>query len=78
MLGGKSGRITAIRRMRGKRTESAAAAANNRNSREEATATPGRKAQGWDMGHPTPYSSVSPWSSAERPRKPRVQRLFEQ
>ena len=37
MLGGKSGRITGIRRMKGKRTESAAAAANNRNSREEAT-----------------------------------------
>ncbi len=48
MSGGKSGRITGIRRMKGKRTESAAAAANNRNSREEATARPTHKVPGWD------------------------------
>src|SRR5437870_7587438 len=69
MSGGKSRRITGIRRMKGKRTESAAAAANNRNSREEATARPTHKVPGWDMGHPTRYLSVSPWSSAQRPRK---------
>jgi hypothetical protein len=46
MSGGKSGRITGIQRMKGKRTESAAAAANNRNSGEEATARPTLKLRG--------------------------------